>query len=273
MLTQVDVTNSRGNVLSLLMEEDEGGYQVADIDGLGPVKATLVSTSNAGVDGEIFQSAKRPARNIKIKLDLDPDFDSKDYTELRNDLYAWFMPKARISMRWYLDTGLYLDIEGIVEDMVPKMFDSDPDVTISIMCYQPDFVDARMVSLDGFTVDDETNTEIDYPGTVEAGTVLTINFNRAATEFTIYNTDESGQRYQLDYSGTILNGDKIVISSLRGNKGLTLTRAGISSSVLYNRSPQSSWVELTEGLNQFRVYAEGDPIPYVLEYIVRYGGL
>lgn len=273
MLRQVDVTNSRGNVLSLPMEEDDGSYQVAEIEGLDPVKASLVSTSYAGVDGEQFQSAKRPARNVKIKLDLDPDFNPKTYADLRTDLYAWFMPKSQITLSFFLESGLSVDIVGIVESMDAPLFQDDPVVNVSVMCYQPDFYDPEMATVNGFTVDDETNTEIDYPGTVEAGTVLTIDFNRAVSEFTIYNQDEGGNLKQLDFTYALLNGDVLVISSLRGNKGITLTRASVTSSVLYGRSAQSSWIEFIEGLNQFRVFAEGDPVPYVLEYVVRYGGL
>lgn len=273
MLEKLDVTNSRGNILSFEMEEDDNPYQVVDIDGLDPVKATLVSTNYAGRDGEQFQTAKRGARNIKIKLDLDPDFNPKTYSDLRRDLYPFFMTKSKISMRFHLSSGLYLDIDGIVEEMSSPRFEEDPVVDISIMCFEPDFIDTRMVTVEGNTVDDGTNTEIDYPGTVESGTVITINFNRDVDEFTIYNMDEGGKLYQLDFSGTLLEDDVLVISSIRGNKGITLTRASVSSSYLYGRSAQSSWIEFMEGLNQFRVYAEGDPIPYVLEYVVRYGGL
>lgn len=273
MLSKVNVTNSRGAVLTLNMEEDEGHYQVADIEGLDPVKATLVSSSYAGEDGEEFQSAKLPARNIKYKLDLEADFDPKSYSDLRRDLYTYFMPKAKISQRFFLTSGLYVDIEGIVEGIAAPLFTDDPIANISVMCYKPDFIDPQMVTVEGLTVDDDTNTEIDYPGTVEAGTVLTVHVNRSVGEISIYNTDEGGNLFQLDFTYALLNGDSLVISSLRGNKGITLTRATVPSSVLYGRSPQSSWISLFEGLNQFRVYADGAPIPYTLEYVVRYGGL
>ena len=272
-LQQVDITNSRGNVLSLQMEQDDNPYQINEIEGLDPGKAVLVSTSSAGQDGETYQSGKRPARNIKLHLDFDSDFSEKSNSELRDDLYTWFMPKSKITLRFFLTTGLYVDIDGIVESMDSPLFKYDPDATISIMCFQPDFVDARLASVPGFTVADSTNMPIDYPGTVEAGSVLTINFNRASSGFSIYNVDESGKVQQLDFSGALLNGDKLVVSSLAGSKGITLTRSGASSSFLYGRSSQSSWINLVEGLNQFRVYATGDPIPYTLEYAVRYGGL
>jgi hypothetical protein len=270
---KLEVTNARGNVLTLQMEEDDGPYQVAEIDGLDPGKAALTSSRNAGADGEVFQSATRPARNIKIKLDLDPDFDAATYESARNELYRWFMPKAKVKQRYFLSSGLYVDIEGIVESNDSPIFDDDPDVTVSLMCYDVDFVDPRIVTRSGLTVASSVNTEIDYPGTVDAGTVLTLHVNRALSDFSIYNIDETGSIQQLNFSGTLLNGDTLVISSLDGNKGVTLTRAGVSSSYLYGRTSQSSWIKMVEGLNQFRVYAVGDPIPYDLEYRVRYGGL
>lgn len=273
MLTKVEITNRRGNVLTLAITDDDNPYQVNSIEGLEPVQATLTSSSYAGNDGEVFQSAKRGARNIKIKLDLDPDFVEHTFTSLRQGLYPFFIPKSQIKLRFYSDTGLYLDINGVVEDFSSPLFEQDPKVDISIMCYQPDFMDPRIIQIDGVTVDDGENMEIDYPGSVETGTVVTLNLNRPLSEFTIYNIDEGGNILQLNFAGTLLEDDILVVSSLKGSKGITLTRAGISSSYLYGRSSQSNWINLDEGLNNFRIYAPGDPVPYVLEYIVMYGGL
>lgn len=272
-ITKFDVTNRRGNILTLSMIDEDAQYLVNDIDGLQPTQATLSSSSYSGVDGEIFQSAKRAARNIKIKLDLEPDYATDTYTSLRQNLYRFFLPKSQITLRFYQDTGLYVDIVGIVEDFSTPLFDQDPSVTISVMCYQPDLVDPRIVQLSGHTVADTTPTVIDYSGNVEAGTVLTLNVNRPLTDFTMYNVDEGGNIFQLDFTGSLIAGDVLVISSLTGNKGITLTRSGVSSSYLYGRSAQSSWIQLFEGTNNFRVYTSAEPIPYILEYQVRYGGL
>lgn len=273
MLTKIDVTNRRGNVLTLPMIDDEAQYLIADIDGLQPVQATLSSSSYTGLDGEIFQSAKRAARNIKLKLDLDPDPATDTITSLRQNLYRYFMPKSTVKLRLYQDTGLYVDITGIVEDFGTPLFEQDPNVDISVMCYQPDFVDPRIVDLAGSTVSTTTPTVINYPGNIETGTVLTLHVNRPVADFTIYNVDEGGNIYQLDFTGSLIAGDELVVSSLPGSKGLTLTRAGVSSSYLYGRSAQSSWINLFEGVNNFRVYTSAEPVPYTLEYQVRYGGL
>lgn len=274
MLTKVEVTNRQGNMLALAIEEDdENPYQVNSIEGLEPVQATLTSSSIVGNDGEVFQHAKRGARNIRIKLDLDPDFIDQNFTSLRQGLYPFFTPESQIKLRFYSDTGLYLDIDGVVEEFSSPLFQQNPPVDISVMCYQPDFVDPRIVSVEGVTVNDDENTVLDYPGTVSTGTVVTLNVNRPLEEFTIYNTDEGGNLLQLDFTGVLEDGDTLVISSLKGNKGITLTRTGVSSSYLYGRSAQSNWIQLDKGLNNFRIYAPGDPVPYVLEYVVRYGGL
>jgi hypothetical protein len=273
VLSRVEITNRRGETLVFETEESDSGYQIAEIGGLDPVKATLVSTSYAGADGEEFKSAKRGARNIVFKLDLDPDFNPSTYTLLRKDLYSFFMPKTRVSMSFFVEEELVVNIAGYVEELSAPLFEQDPQIDISIMCFQPDFVDPEIVELEGSTVSDETWTPIEYPGTVETGTVLTLNVDRELTDFTIYNQDEAGNLIQLDFTGELIAGDMLVISSLRGSKGITLTRSAMSSSYLYGRSAQSNWIEFMEGTNNFRVYAVGDPVPYVLEYVVRYGGL
>lgn len=273
MLKQLDVTTRRGTSLVLPMVKNNSGYQIADIEGLDPVKANLVSTSFPTMDGVQFQSARRGARNIKIKFDLQPDWTTNDFASLRLNLYKYLLPKSEVTLRFHQTSGLYVDIKGTVEEHTSPSFDQDPKVTVGIMCFKPDFIDPQMVTRSGVTVSTGVNTNIDYPGNVEAGTVITLAVNRSLPAFSIYNRGEDNVLYQLDFSAALIAGDQLVISSLSGSKGITLTRAGVSSSLLYGRSAQSSWIEFQEGVNQFRIYAPGDPVPYQLEYMVRYGGI
>lgn len=273
MLVKFDATNRRGQVLTIEMEENDSGYQVADITGLDPVKATLVSSSYAGVDGEEYQSAKRGPRNLNFKFDLEPDFNPETYSSLRKKLYTYFMPKSRVDLRFYDDTGLYVDISGYVEDLSAPRFELDPQVNISVMCFKPDFIDPRTVQMSGYSVSDETVTPIDYPGTVETGLLLTLYVNRMVPNFSIYNEGDDGQLTQMDFSAPLEDGDVLTISSVTGSKGIVLLRDGVSSSYLYGKSAQSAWIQLYEGMNDFRVYAAGAPLAYDLEYTIRYGGL
>lgn len=273
MLRQLEVTTRRGTSLTFDMFENDSGYQIADVEGLNPVKATLVAANFAGIDGAQFQSASRGPRHLKITLDLEPDGEIETYTSLRTRLHSYFMTKSQVKLRFRMTSGLFVDIMGVVEDVSSPMFVEDPDVTILITCFLPDFLDPRTVILDGATVPGATVTEIDYPGSVETGIVLRMDINRPLTDFTIYNTGEDGILQQFNFSGTLLAGDDLVISTVKGSKGITLTRSGTTSSYLYGRTPQSNWIELGEGVNNFRVYTPGDPIPYELEYTVRYGSI
>lgn len=272
MLKQVRVTNRRSMSLVFEMLENDSGFQIK-VDGMDPVKATLSSSSFAGLDGLQYQSARRDARNIKIKLDLEPDFVTDTYTTLRKKLYTYFMPKSQITLRFYDTSGLELDIVGIVEDHTAAMWEEDPTVEISVMCFQPDLVDPRIFNLSASTTSGLTTQAIDYPGDIDVGAVLTLSANRTISSFSMYNNGEDGIAQQFDFTAGLIAGDVLVVSSLRGNKGITLTRAGISSSYLYGHPSTSGWIYLTQGINQFRVYTTGAAVPYVLEYRSRYGGL
>lgn len=274
MLRRMDVVTRRGTTLSFDIFENDSGYQIADVEGLDPVKATLSSSAYVGRDGEEYQSGRRGFRQIKLLLDLEPDFLTQTFSTLRENLYDFMMPNEFVQLRFFKDTGLEVDIDAVVEShSSPMSKDGDQQAGITFICFEPDLVDPRMVQMNSQTVSDSTVTEIDYPGSIRTGVVVILNVNRNLPGFTIYNSVEEGVLSQLDFSHALINGDQLVVSSLKGAKGITLTRAGTSSSLLYGRSVQSTWIELSKGINEFRVYAPGDPVPFTLEYVVRYGGL
>lgn len=273
MLSKVEVTNSRGDLLTLQLDDISDGIIVQEITGLDPVKASLASSPFAGLDGEQFQSARRQTRNITMQLGLDPDPTTDTVQSLRKSLYGFFMPKSQNTMRFYLDDGLTADTVAIVESCETAFFSQDPAMDISMICYDPDFTDATPVHLTGSTTSGTTNTTVSYDGTVETGIILTVNVNRTMSGFTIYHDPENDVVSTLDFSASLLSGDVVVINTVSGSKGATLTRSGVSSSILYGISPQSIWTQFQPGDNGFRVYATGAAVPYTIDYVTRYGGL
>lgn len=276
MLTRVEARTRQGTLLSLPLEDVLNGYIVEEIEGLGPVKATLVSSSVANEDGEQELSSRREARDIKLKLGLEPDYQTTTVRSLRQRLYSFFMTKRQVFLRFIDDDGLEVDIVGRVETCEPSIFSNEPAMDISVHCYNPDFVVPLPTTLSGVTVETSSAadiTEIEYDGTVDTGIVVTLEVNRTESALTIYNLGPDDVLRQLDFSAPLVAGDKVRISTVAGAKGAILTRAGVESSVLYGVSPQSNWIKLMEGTNRFRVYATGAPIPYTLEYLTRYGGL
>jgi Phage tail protein len=255
------------------MEDEQSGIIIQNIDGLDPVKATIVSSSFAGADGVQYQSSRRDSRNIVITLGLEPDYVVDTVSSLRKRLYGFFMPKSQISMRFYTDEGITVDIDGRVEDFSSPLFTNDPIATISIICSDSDFVDINPTVITGSTVSTNIDRHVAYEGTIETGFVFTLNVNRTLGEFTIYNRTPDQVVRTLDFAASLINGDILTISTVGGSKNVMLNRAGVISSVLYGMSPQSSWVEIFPADNYMRFYATGAAIPYSLAYTARYGGL
>jgi hypothetical protein len=255
---------------------------VKGIEGLEPVKATLVSSSFANQDGEQFHSSRREARNIKIKLGLEPNYALGSVKDLRDLLYLYFMPKSSPLLTFNMfdkfatdvfSQFLNLNISSMVESFDAPLFTSDPEVDISLMCFDPDFYDPNLITQDGMSVADATEQTITYDGTIETGAIFTFRPDRTLTEFTIYHTAPDGKTNTIYVAYPLLAGDVFQISSVIGSKSVTLLRTGVESSALYAISPQSGWLTLYPGDNQLRVYAEGAPIPFDIQYLNKYGGL
>jgi hypothetical protein len=283
LLNALKVINSRGSMLNLPLEDDSAGFQVQKIEGLDPVKAILVSSSFAGMDGEQYHSSRREARNIKLTLGLSPDYGTQAVKDLRDLLYQYFMPKQTTQLIFHMYDKFATDvfhefkdiyIDGRIESFDSELFVAEPSVDVSAMCFNPDFYEPDTVIFNGNTVaDTTTETTLAYGGTIDTGAIFTLHPNRAITDFTIYHTTPEGTVRTLYISHPLLAGDTLEISSVVGSKYVRLTRASVQSSVLYAMSPQSAWLTLEPGDNKLRVYTEGAPIPYDIQYTTKYGGL
>lgn len=277
MLTKIEVRNRQGSLLVLPFEDVENGYIVTEIKGLDPVKATLVSASVAGQDGAQFYSSKREARDLSISLDLEAVYPDNTVRTLRQSLYNFFMPKTDVYLRFYEEVGSYVDIQGVIETFDSPLFTLEPEATITLQCFDPDFIDPNPFTVSGVTVSGSTMTMTPmlYLGSVEAGFVFTLKLDRNASSFSIVHETPSGETYTLDFAETLLAGDEITISTVSGSKGATLKRNNTLSSILYAVSPQSKWLELEAGVspNQVRVSSGAAGIPWTIQYVNRYGGL
>ena len=268
MLTRVEAVSRRGNLLNLTLDDLDSGLLVDEIDGLGPVKATITSSDFAQLDGSQFQSSRRENRNIIITISLEPDWSIETVEDLRRRVYDHFMPKSDVELKLYFDNRNTLSIKGMVESAEPEIFSAEPKIVVSIICFDPDFVDYELQLVEGFTSESITATEVYYDGTVEAGFNFGLFVDRNLTDFSIYMNES-----QMDFSGILQAGDLLNIRTIPGDKFVRLTRTGNESSYLYGISPQSKWLTLEPGNNQFRVYAVGASIPYTMGYINRYGGV
>lgn len=275
MLTSVDVINSQGSTFSLVLEDDSNGYALTEIEGLDPVKAVLVSSSFANSDGEQYHSSRREARNLIFKISLDPSFVTTSVRQLRAALYEFWMPKSEVELQFHMSDGLWVKITGRVESFECPIFAKNPEATISLLCYDPDFVDLATIEVSDFTTPTTDEILIPYGGTVEAGVIFELSVNRSLDAFDIYHrvAGVPVRSLSLVFPDALETGDVLTINTIPGHKEVILNRDDVLSSVLYAVSPVSYWTELVPGDNYIRVYADGAGIPFTITYAHRHGGL
>lgn len=282
MLNTVEIVNSQGNVLELPLENEATGVFLKGIEGLDPVKANLVSSGFANMDGAQYNSSRRETRNPRIKLGLDPDYSKETIRTLRSEIYRFFMPKTEILLRFrvfnefdpnIISQNLVVEIKGRIETCETPIFAKDPEVDISVVCFDPDFKDPAPVVFAGVSTSGLDEIVIDYDGTVETGFVFRLLADRDVDAFTVYHRPPDGTLRLLDFTEPLIAGDILTVNTSIGSKLVSRNRAGVDSSRLYKMTPQSNWLELQPGVNHFRVYATGAPVPYDIEYVLKYGGL
>lgn len=275
MLEKVEVLTEQGVLLTLPLQDISLGYSVQDIDGLDPVKATIVSSAFAQIDGEQYQSARREKRNIILTLGYEPDYATGTVQDLRKKLYGFFMPKQRVLLRFFQTGEPVVQIYGRVESFNSPKFQQEPKAVISILCLDPDFYDPTPVLLPGSTTSSAIETTHVYPGTVETGIIFRLLVNRAISEFTLYHrpADDSLRALEFVTASPMASGDVLTISTIPGNKYVKRTRLGVDESFLFAVSPQSNWINLFPGANKLRVFATGAAVPYQIEYTTKLGGL
>jgi len=272
MLSKVEVYTERGAMLTLPMSDTSSGYEVKDIDGLDPNKANVMSSSFALLDGEEYQNSRGEKRNIIIKLGYS-NASNLSVLERRSKLYNFFMPKARVTLRFYLAGFPTVDIVGRVETFSSPMFAQDPEATISILCHAPAFYTQETVQFSWATTSTPASEAINYRGSIAGGFTFKMTLDRALNNFTINHNFANGVGRTLSFAGGLLAGDLIEVVTIPRQKGAWVTRAGVRTSVLYGVAPNSDWIDLFPGENTIRVYTEGTPIAYTIEYRELFGGL
>lgn len=273
MLTKVEVYTARGDTLELPLEDTSSGFVVKDIEGLGPVKASIVSSKFAQIDGSTYQASRRENRNVLMTIGIEVQHSSLTVSERRNALYEYLMPKTNVTLRFYIDGVHFADLTGMVESFEASLFSKEPQVVVSIISFDPDFVAPSSVVVNGSTVEGTTGLGVVYSGTVDTGFVFKLFVNRTMSGVTLHNTNPEGALLSFEFIAPMLSGDVLEIRTISGSKRAYLTRLGTQRSILYGVSPVASWFGLYPGTNSFRAAASGLAVPYTLEYLPRYGGL
>lgn len=296
----VKVLNARGEDLEFPLTAEEtyvDPFQIRDVDGLGPVNAFLSTVPFGSYDGERNTGEFVGKRNITFTVGLNPNWDDQSVASLRNLLYRYLLPKQRVTLQFFSDHLPTVGIVGYVETFEPNIFSKEPEIQISVMCPEPDFVAIEASVVTGVTSDGPFKlpdpvdfTAFDYVGTSPTGFKLTISNSVVNEEYldgpiTVSNEiDSPGLAYSesIAFDGTIDSVTEIEISSVSGDKHIhsIYTGTGAITNLLDTVYDGEAWPKLIPGENKISVTAQDDQgggtgagLNWSLEYFNRFGGL
>lgn len=280
------IENTNGEIFELT--HDFSNYYVTDVSGLTP-PATTINTAKAGIiDGTFFNSASVEERNIVISLTINGDIEAN-----RQKLYRIFPRKTACTV-YFKNANRDVKIKGYVETIECDPFVMREKAQISIICPRPYFEDlatiyaelAATLSMFEFPFAIEEDNPIpfseatDYPiaeimneGDAEAGCIISIEVNDTIQGIKIINTSTQ-QFFYLD--SAFVDHDKITISTISGQMGVTRERGGTKTNILNYVGANSTWLRLAPGVNYFTyTIDDGDTedVEITFEATTLYGGV
>lgn len=305
MLLGMTVTNALQQSLYIsLSEPEESGFIVRSIDGLGSPTSNISMTEYATIDGSRYNNARSTQRSITIKLDY---MEKPTIEHSRRRAYQYFPVKGRVGLKFHTDLPMVYTTYGYVESNSPTIFSKNSGCTISILCPDPFFHAEGSQSVPFNSVDPafefafenpvgektlivgEINStlvkDIFYDGDQPVGLYVRLSLRESPGDLTIRNatTDDSivlSDERVLGLTGASLqDGDIIALSTVKGNKYITLSRIENGEEVLYNIlgaiESYTSWLILNPGYNTYVINAEqnSEYVDAVITYDLLYEGI
>ena len=285
MINSVTITNYLGDSITLeLRFPEKSGFLIQEIAGLGPAKANINSTDLATGDGSVYNSARLNSRNIVLTLQL---LEFPTVETMRQKSYKYFPVKKPLRLLFETENRI-CEIIGYVESNEPNIFSNMETTQISIICPNPYFYsagpDGTMVTIFsdivpefkfpfsnesltvnllemGTIISNQTKT-VYYTGDSEIGIIITMHALGVATNVSIYNSEahelmviDTTRLATLTGSG-IIAGDDIIISTIKGQKSITLLRDGVYTNILNCLARDTDWFQLVKGDNVFAFTAD-----------------
>jgi len=301
MIHSITVTNHLNQSLSLdLRSPEQSGLYVKSIDGLGSPKANINLTEVATFDGSIYNSGRAEFRNILVTLGFlfNPDIET-----MRQKTYKYFPLKRRIKFEIETDNrNCY--VYGYVESNEPNIFSKDGDTIISIICpdaylydvnpqstvfsslsplFEFPFSNESLVSplIQFGSITYNTIKTVLYEGDAPVGMLLIIHASGSASNVDIINT-ETLDSIEIDSTilatltgSDIIEGDDIIISTVRGNKYAKLVRGSTEYNILGALNTDRVWFQLEKGDNVFAYTATSglSNLTFKIENEIAYEGI
>ena len=251
----VAVGSSESNKITFELYDDgsKTGYFIKKIEGLGPVKASINTSSAANKAGVNYVSSKKEPRNIVLTLGLrSTSVRSVEY--YRQYLYKMFRIGRGVTINVITDNRNVVTF-GYVEYCEPDIFSSEEDVVISIMCPDSNMKktteNTQVISWN--TPNNLFNLNLTTDGECNVGFRLELTFGVAGVP--IFSSGYTFVANLSDIKNGSTNGilarDKLILNTNYGEKGVYILRDNVQYSILDVITYKSKWFDLSYGLNTF----------------------
>lgn len=256
--------------------------QIRDIQGLGPVKADVSSTALATGRGEIYQGSSVGKRNIMLTLGLNPDWEVQDMAVLRQKLYSYFIPQQWCKLRFFSSHLPVVEIEGICESVDPNLFSQDPELEISILCHNPDFIDADATLMDGILSDVLIQLPFVYTGQLSTGFEFTVKATAPRPTYNsgftfIMQSPSIPQQFELSAPIIVDATQYLKLTTIRKMRRIQNIRVadGVATNLMSKMTLGSVWPEILPGNNELTIGINGAQTgqKFQFAYFNRYAGL
>lgn len=263
------------------------GFEVWTVEGLGPVRADVITNPYATDDGAYYASSRVNTRNIVLTLGFR---DNSKIENVRLKSYRYFPVKDTV--RLTIETDIRVsEIYGVVESNEPSIFSNQESTQISIICPQPYFYDVGnggMVITDFSSVEPNfefpfenlsttvptievgilnlnTFNNVYYEGSVSTGVTIQLHANGMVdSDISIHNvTTQTSMtlRHEIIWGITggaayMEAGDSIIIVTNKGAKEILALRDGIYHNAINALDVNSDWLQIDPGDNVF-TYSTG----------------
>lgn len=279
MIQSFTITNYIGEELVLeLAEPEKSGIAVLSVSGLGPTTTNVTTTKVAGMDGTMHTQSILTERQITMKI-KPLDNLGGSIEDRRQMIYRLFPIKKPFKFSILTDNrNCYTT--AYVKECTPDIFSSFETIDIVLVCpdpyfYQESAVGGTLITFNGidslfeFEFENDSLEEdliefgdirtnpvrnVIYEGDIDIGLEIHLHALGTATNFSFYNSltkEAMVLNTDLFPDKVIKAGDDVYISTLRGNKTITLVRDGEEINVINSLGKNASWFKLTTGDNVF----------------------
>lgn len=277
MIKSVTATNFLGESIKMELSKPwDCGFYVREIDGLGPTSANINISDISGADGGEYNSARAETKNVTISLGF---LNYPDIETIRQQTYKYFPLKKKVQITVETDNRI-ASIDGYVESNEPEIFSEEEGCSISIICPFPYWYSDDNITVfrgidqlfefpyeneghDPVTVVGEYQNHryraINYTGDVDTGVTIMLHclgpvenitiVNTTVREVMTINTRNIAALFNTEFG--LNTGDDVMISTVRGNRYITLYRGGVFYNILNTLPRGTQWVQVYKGENVF----------------------